>query len=90
MSHLQKDKTRLLARVRRLKGQIEAIERALESDADCGAVLNLVASVRGATAGLMGELIEDHLQAHVLEAETAAQREAGAAEMIAAIRTYLK
>lgn len=70
MSHTIRDKARLIARVRRLKGQIEAIERALEADAACADVLQLVASVRGAVGGLTGELMEDHLREHVLGAES--------------------
>src|SRR5688572_25115020 len=61
MSHTTRKKRSLLARVRRLKGQMEAIERALEAEAECAEILNQVASVRGAISGLTAELIEDHL-----------------------------
>lgn len=90
MSHLIQNKAKLLARIRRLKGQAEAVERALDAEAPCGAVLNLVASMRGALNGLTAELIEDHLRNHVLEPEQEADRAEGAAELIAVIRTYLK
>lgn len=92
MSHTSKHKTKLLARVRRLKGQMEAIERALESEAPCGEVLNLVASVRGAVTGLTTELIEDHIREHISNPETDEDRDRGqgAAELIDVIRTYLK
>ena len=90
MSHLTADKTRLLARVRRLKGQIEAVERAVESEADCGAILMLVASVRGAIGGLTAELIEAHVHNHVTGPEDAAARSRGAEELIGVVRTYLK
>ncbi|TDX33305.1 metal/formaldehyde-sensitive transcriptional repressor [Rhodovulum visakhapatnamense] len=90
MSHLSEDKPKLLARVRRLKGQIEAIERAIEAEKDCGAILQLVASVRGATAGLTQELIEDHLRHHVILIEDETDREKGGAELASVLRTYLK
>lgn len=91
MSHLIKDKAKLIARVRRLKGQIEAVERALEDDAPCGDVLNLVASIRGATAGLTAEMIEDHIREHIADANVPAEnRERGASELIEVIRRYLK
>lgn len=90
MSHTLHEKPKLLARVRRLKGQMEAIERALEAEAPCAEVLNLVASVRGAVNGLTAELIEDHLRAHVVEAAGADARQAGAKELIAVVRTYLR
>lgn len=92
MSHTTKNKTKLLARVRRLKGQIEAIERSLEADASCGEILNLAASVRGAVSGLTAELIEDHIREHVSnpDKDGNAARAQGAAELIEVVRAYLK
>lgn len=92
MSHLHqaRDKADLLARVRRLKGQIEAIERAVEGDRDCGAILHLVASVRGAMSGLTRELIDEHLTHHVSEVADPEARRLGAEELSKALRLYLK
>ena len=92
MSHTIKEKTKLLARVRRIKGQMEAIERALESELGCADVLMLVASVRGAVNGLTVELMEDHIRNHVVDPahEPDLQRAKGAAELIEVVRTYLK
>ncbi|CZT34020.1 metal/formaldehyde-sensitive transcriptional repressor [Rhizobium sp. 9140] len=92
MSHMSKNKTKLIARVRRLKGQLEAIERALDADEPCGAVLNQVASVRGAVTGLTAELIEDHIRNHVADPDTDddPERARGAADLIEVMRTYLK
>ncbi|MGB3738338.1 MAG: metal/formaldehyde-sensitive transcriptional repressor [Pontixanthobacter sp.] len=91
MSHTSSDK-KLMARVKRLKGQVEAIERALNAEAPCGEVLNLVASVRGAVNGLTVELIEDHVREHVSNPDTDedADRAQGAADLIQVVRTYLK
>ncbi|NTS31410.1 metal/formaldehyde-sensitive transcriptional repressor [Phyllobacterium sp. BT25] len=92
MSHTTKEKSKLLARIRRLKGQMEAVERALEAEMPCGDILNLVASVRGAVNGLMGELIEDHIRMHVVDpgTETDSERAKGAADLIDVVRMYLK
>lgn len=91
MSHTTRNQAKLLARVRRLKGQIEAVERALEAEAPCGEVLNLVASIRGATAGLTAEMIEDHIRQHVADEHvTVEDRDRGASELIEVIRRYLK
>lgn len=89
MSHTIRQKAKLIARVRRLKGQMEAIERALENEAPCAQILNQIASVRGAVNGLTAELIEDHIHEHVVHADGAA-REEGAAQLVEVIRTYLK
>lgn len=90
MAHTIRDKEKLIARVRRLKGQVEGIERALEAEKPCAEVLRQLASVRGAMNGLMAEVMADHLEEHVLQAKTAAERRAGGEELIEVIRTYLK
>jgi len=92
MGHTVKNKSRLIGRVRRLRGQIEAIERGLESEIGCADVLMLVASVRGAINGLTAELLEDHIRHHVVDPahETNAERARGAADLIEVVRTYLK
>ncbi|KMO21286.1 metal/formaldehyde-sensitive transcriptional repressor [Methylobacterium platani] len=92
MAHTIKDKTKLLARVRRIKGQAEAVERALEAEIGCADVLMLVASMRGAINGLTAELMEDHIRHHVVnpDSEPDPDRARGAAELIEVVKTYLK
>ena len=69
MTHTVREKQKLLARVKRLRGQVEAIERALENEAGCEQVMHLIAGVRGATAGLMAEVVEDHVRTHLVDAD---------------------
>ncbi len=90
MSHLSRDKTKLLGRVRRLKGQIEAIERAVDDEKECGTILHLVTSVRGAMTGLTNELVDEHLRHHVLGAEDVEARRKGVDVLSSALRSYLK
>jgi DNA-binding FrmR family transcriptional regulator len=90
MSHTSREKTKLMARIRRIKGQIEGIERALEADMACAEVLRQIASVRGAVNGLTAEVMEDHLREHVLAPSDENERRQGAEEMIEVIRAYLK
>lgn len=92
MSHIHQPQPQLIPRIRRLKGQIDAIERAVEARAPCAEVLMLAASVRGAVNGLVLELIEDHLIHHVSDPATDPDRDraAGAAELIEVMRRYLK
>ncbi|MGA8073331.1 MAG: metal/formaldehyde-sensitive transcriptional repressor [Candidatus Acidiferrales bacterium] len=92
MAHTTKDKDKLLARVRRIRGQIEAIERGLESEEECASVLQMMASARGALNGLMAEVMEGHIRFHVLApdgAKNRAQAEA-AEELVEVINAYLK
>jgi FrmR/RcnR family transcriptional regulator, repressor of frmRAB operon len=90
LSHITKDKSRTLARVRRIKGQVEAIERALNGDGECEEVLQLVASCRGALNGLMAELIEGHVRFHVLNPDQKARpaQLAAADDLIAVVKRY--
>ena len=91
MAHTKSNKERLLARVRRITGQITAIERAITEDAGCATILHQVAGVRGAVLGLMDELVEDHMREHVLKPRlTSEERAQGAEELLAAIRRYAK
>ncbi|WP_075790587.1 metal/formaldehyde-sensitive transcriptional repressor [Massilia putida] len=91
MSHTTREKAKLLARVRRIRGQVEAIERALESEAGCAEVLHLLAASRGAMNGLMAEVIEDHVREHVAASDLSeAARAEGASELLDVIRAYLK
>ena len=92
MSHTIKTRSKLIARVRRIRGQAEAVERALEAEIGCTDVLMLVASMRGAINGLTVELMEDHIRHHVVDParEPDSARAQGATELIDVLRTYLK
>ena len=69
MVHTIREKQKLLARVRCLRGLIEAIERALNGEAGCEQVMHLIAGARGAMTGLMAEVVKDHVRAHLVDAE---------------------
>lgn len=92
MGHTVRQKNKLLGRVRRIRGQVEALERALVTEKGCAEVLHQIAAVRGAINGLMAEVIEDHVQMHVANPSIAseAQRRQGADELIEVIHAYLK
>ncbi|MDZ5636114.1 metal/formaldehyde-sensitive transcriptional repressor [Janthinobacterium sp. GMG1] len=91
MGHTAHHKTKLLNRVKRIRGQVESLERGLEEGRDCGEVLQLIAAVRGAVNGLMAEVIEEHLREHVASPDISGDERARGADDIAGIlRTYLK
>jgi DNA-binding FrmR family transcriptional regulator len=73
-----------------MKGQMEAVERALEAEAECGEVMQLLASIRGALAGLTGEVIEGHLHEHIVHAQSGTERNQAADELMAVLRTYVR
>jgi DNA-binding FrmR family transcriptional regulator len=90
--HTIKNKTKLMARVRRIKGQAEAVERALEAELGCADILMLVASMRGAINGLTAEVMEDHVRNHIVDPakDPKSNGAQGASELIEVLRTYLK
>ena len=90
MPHSPEDKKRILTRVRRIRGQAEALERALEAGEPCLHILQQIA-VRGAANGLMGEMVEIHLKDELVSGETTPeQRAQRMAEIGQLLRAYLK
>jgi DNA-binding FrmR family transcriptional regulator len=89
MAHVQGDSKKLTARVRRIGGQLAAVERAIADGADCGAVLQQLAAVRGAVNGLILRVMEGHLTAHVAERGSARQAEE-LVPVLAVLRSYMK
>jgi DNA-binding FrmR family transcriptional regulator len=88
MAHIKDDAgKKLLARVRRVRGQIEAIERAITEGGDCYSVLQQTAAARGALNGLMAELIDGHIRHHVL---SDTEREKATEELMEIVRSYLR
>ncbi|ABU76962.1 hypothetical protein ESA_01708 [Cronobacter sakazakii ATCC BAA-894] len=91
MPHSPEDKKRILTRVRRIRGQAEALERALEAGEPCLHILQQIAAVRGAANGLMGEMVEIHLKDELVSGETTPeQRAQRMAEIGQLLRAYLK
>ena len=90
--HTVREKQKLLARVRRLKGQVEAIERALEGETGCEQVLHLIAGARGAMTGLMAEVVEDHVRTHLVDDEKhpGALDKDAVEQLLDVVRSYLK
>jgi len=92
MAHITRDRTKLLNRVRRIRGQIEAVEKALEGEENCSAVLQTIAAARGALNGLMAQILEGHIREHVIDPArkpTDGQIEA-ADELVDVVKAYLK
>jgi DNA-binding FrmR family transcriptional regulator len=91
VAHTTADKKKLIARVRRMRGQMEAIEEALEEEQDCSLILHQIAGCRGAMNGLMAEVLEGHVRSHLLSGNGSDKTQAQAAEdLIELIKSYLK
>jgi FrmR/RcnR family transcriptional regulator, repressor of frmRAB operon len=92
VAHTIRDKKKLLARAGRIRGQVEAIERALTEEAECERIMHMIAGIRGSVAGLMAEVVEDHIRTHLVDPEKnpGALNAEAADQLIEVVHTYLK
>lgn len=92
MAHTIEEKKRLLNRVRRIEGQVAAVEKALDQEADCSDVLHNIAACRGAMDALMAEVIEGHIRFHILSpnGKSSDEQLRAADDLVSALRAYLK
>jgi DNA-binding FrmR family transcriptional regulator len=92
MAHTIRHKKQLINRIRRIRGQVEAIERALMEELECSQVLQRITACRGAIDGLLSEVLEDHVRFHIIDQRRhrdADPRDAGK-EILDVIRMYLR
>lgn len=92
MTHTTHEKKKLLQRVRRIRGQVDGIERALNGEVGCEEIMHLIAGARGAMTGLMAEVVEDHVREHLVDSEKYpnALNADAAEQLLEVVRTYLK
>lgn len=90
MTEVSRERTKLLNRVKRIRGQMDAVERTLTAEDNCTDVLMLLAAVRGGINGLMAEVLEDHIRLHLLQDGHAPLSPDLGEELIDLVRAYLK
>jgi DNA-binding FrmR family transcriptional regulator len=92
MAHTIREKAKLLGRIRRIRCQMEALERSVDEEKGCSEVLHQIAAARGAMNGLMVEVLADHIEMHVANPaiNSNVERSKGADELIEVIRSYLR
>ena len=92
MGHVAKEKAKLLNRLKRMRGQMEAIERAIDADDECAMILQQATACRGALDGFIAEVIEDHIREHMLDprATVESPQAVAAEELIEIVHQYLK
>lgn len=90
MPHSPEEKKRVLARVRRVRGQCDALERALEAGTECAPVLQQIAAIRGAINGLMSEVLESHIREGFSQPADADEHGERVQELLSLVRSYLK
>ena len=90
--HTVRERDKLIARVRRIRGQVEAVEKAISSEEECSKVLTTVAACRGALTALTAEILEDHIRFHVMDpaAKASSKRALAGEELIDVVRAFLR
>lgn len=92
MSHVIRQKKKLIHRVRRIRGQVEAVERALVDEMECHQILQRITACRGAIDSLLAEVLEDHIRFHIIDRHRhrGSDPEEVGEELIGVIRSYLR
>ena len=86
-----REKQKLLFRIKRIRGQFAAVERALDAGDECADILMLLAAIRGGVNGLMAEILEDHIRLHMMNPEQKMESpEELGEDLIGLVRAYLK
>jgi DNA-binding FrmR family transcriptional regulator len=91
LPEISKEKQKLVSRIRRLAGQIDAVERSVTEGNECADILMLLATIRGGVNSLMAEILEDHIRLHITHPDRSTQsREELTEDLIDLVRAYLK
>jgi DNA-binding FrmR family transcriptional regulator len=91
LPEVSREKQRLIARVRRLEGQIAAVERAVAEGDECADILMLLAGIRGGVNSLMAEILEDHIRLHITHPDRSRESpEELTEDLVGLVRAYLK
>ena len=92
MAHLHNDNKKIKSRIKRIKGQLDAVERGLDGEGDCFKTLQTLAACRGAMNGLLAEILESHIKEHIMidsgNPKTSQDKEA--LDLIQLLKTYWK
>jgi DNA-binding FrmR family transcriptional regulator len=92
VGHVTRDRDKLLNRIRRIRGQLNAVEKAIDEEEACASVLQTLVACRGAMNSLIAQLLEDHVRHHVVDPHKnpSSKQAQAAGELIELLRTYLK
>jgi len=93
MPHTARDREKLVLRIKKIRGQVDGIQRTLEAEGDeCFTVLQTVAACRGALNSLMVEIIDGHVRGHIIDPKqkpTAEQTKASE-QLLEIVRAFVK
>ena len=97
MAHIQRDKKRLVARINRMIGQLQAVKELLEREERegqgdehdrCYEVMRQLASIKGAHRGLMTTYLEGFVEDHARRAAEQGTVDEFADELLEVVRSF--
>ncbi len=90
--HTAEEREKLTNRIRRIRGQLNSVEKALTEGEDCSTVLHSLTACRGAMDSLLFEILDEHIRFHIVDPTRRPTSEQAKAtrELLDALRTYLK
>jgi FrmR/RcnR family transcriptional regulator, repressor of frmRAB operon len=92
MIEVARDRSKLLNRVRRMRGQMSALERAVRAKRESLDVLQQATACRGALDGFIAEVIEEHIREHLVRPNDAGRdgRELATEGLIDIVHQFLR
>ncbi len=92
MGHIRENEKKIITRIRKIKGQLDAVEKGISSGKDCSSILQTLSACRGAMNGLMGELIEDHIKEHIMQDSNhpVTEQDKSSVELVKILKSYWK
>ena len=92
MAHIERDRRKLVARINRLIGQLEAVRGLLEQEGDaeerCFEVMRQLSSIKGAQRGLMTAYLEGFVTDHMKSAADMGNLDEFADELLEVVRSF--
>lgn len=90
MAHISNNKDKLIVRIKKIKGQLSSVEKALEDEKDCFKVLQQISAVKGAVNSLISEVLDEHVREHLGSNLSEDIRLKEIENLSTLLRTYLK
>lgn len=88
-AHSPAEKNALVIRLRKIRGQLQAIEKMVEADADCAEVLTQVVSARRGLKSFGDTLIQAHMHDCIEHAETQADSRKNLRSLLTVLERYV-
>ena len=88
--HPEEERRASIVRVRKVAGQLGAVERMLDEDRDCAEILTQIVSARRGLKSLAEKLIHSHVHHCIKEAHSPAEGQRKLRELLMVLERYVE